>query len=62
MEIALHALLLSLTAFLTLGVVNAIRSASFQSDVVRYIQEEVEPLARRQLIRVPVQGSLCIWT
>jgi N4-gp56 family major capsid protein len=37
-----------LAAFLTLGIVNA--AASFSSDVEAYIQEEVEPLARRQLV------------
>ena len=39
-----------LAAFLTLGVVNTSTSAGFQSDVENYIQEEVEPLARRQLV------------
>jgi len=34
--------------FLTLGVVNA--AASFTADVEAFIQEEVEPLARRQLV------------
>jgi N4-gp56 family major capsid protein len=39
---------LTLGAFFTLGIVNA--AASFSADVEAYIQEEVEPLARRQLI------------
>jgi N4-gp56 family major capsid protein len=34
--------------FLTLGIVNA--ASSFASDVEAFIQEEVEPLARRQLV------------
>src|SRR6185295_16130566 len=37
-----------LCAFLTLGVVNA--AAGFTADVENFIQEEVEPLARRQLV------------
>jgi N4-gp56 family major capsid protein len=41
-------LLYLITSFLTLGVTNV--SASFQTDVVPYIQEKVEPLARRQLV------------
>src|SRR5271157_4047983 len=41
---------LSLLAFLTLGVINTSTQAGFQSDVENYIQEEVEPLARRQLV------------
>jgi N4-gp56 family major capsid protein len=40
----------SLLAFLSLGVTNTSQSAGFQSDVENYIQEEVEPLARRQLV------------
>ena len=36
--------------FLHLGVVNTSTSPGFQSDVENYIQEEVEPLARRQLV------------
>lgn len=36
--------------FLQLGVVNTSSSPGFQSDVENYIQEEVEPLARRQLV------------
>jgi len=39
-----------LSAFLTLAVTNTSTSAGFQSDVENYIQEEVEPLARRQLV------------
>ena len=39
-----------LSAFLTLGITNTSQSAGFQSDVELYIQEEVEPLARRQLV------------
>ena len=39
-----------LTSFLTLGVVNTSTSDNFQADIVPYIQEEVEPLARRQLV------------
>lgn len=39
-----------LMAFLTLGVVNTSTSDNLQADIVPYIQEEVEPLARRQLI------------
>jgi len=37
-----------LASFLTLGVVNS--SAAFQADVENYIQDEAEPLARRQLV------------
>ena len=37
-------------AFMSLGVTNTSTSAGFQSDVELYIQEEVEPLARRQLV------------
>jgi len=44
------AFLLKLMAFLTLGVVNTSTSPGFQSDIENYIQEEVEPLARRQLV------------
>jgi len=40
----------SLSAFLTLGVVNLSTSDNLQADIVPYIQEEVEPLARRQLV------------
>src|SRR6516225_10393386 len=39
-----------LAAFLQLGVTNTSQSPGFQSDVELYIQEEVEPLARRQLV------------
>ncbi len=39
-----------LAAFLALGVTNTSQSPGFQSDVENYIQEEVEPLARRQLV------------
>lgn len=39
-----------LASYLTLGVVNTSTSAGFQADVENYIQEEVEPLARRQLV------------
>ena len=39
-----------LQAFLSLGVVNTSTSPGFQSDVELFIQEEVEPLARRQLV------------
>lgn len=39
-----------LAAFLSLPVVNTSTSTGFQSDVVAFIQEEVEPLARRQLV------------
>jgi N4-gp56 family major capsid protein len=39
-----------LFAFLTLPVVNTSQGAGFQSDIENYIQEEVEPLARRQLV------------
>ena len=46
----MKALLLTLYAFLTLGVINTSQSTGFQSDVELYIQEEVEPLARRQLV------------
>jgi N4-gp56 family major capsid protein len=35
---------------MALGVVNTSTSDSFQTDIVQYIQEEVEPLARRQLV------------
>ena len=40
----------ALSSFLTLGVVNTSTSDNFQADIVPYIQEEVEPLARRQLV------------
>ena len=43
-------LLAALQAFLHLGVVNTSTSPGFQSDVELFIQEEVEPLARRQLV------------
>ena len=43
-------LLATLQAFLHLGVVNTSTSPGFQSDVELFIQEEVEPLARRQLV------------
>jgi N4-gp56 family major capsid protein len=46
----MKALLLSLLSFLSLGIVNTSTSPGMQSDVVLYIQEEVEPLARRQLV------------
>jgi N4-gp56 family major capsid protein len=36
--------------FMRLPVVNTSTSAGFQADVENYIQEEVEPLARRQLV------------
>jgi len=39
-----------LSAFLSLAVTNTSTSTGFQSDVENYIQEEVEPLARRQLV------------
>jgi N4-gp56 family major capsid protein len=39
-----------LAAYLTLGVINSSTSAGFQADVEAFIQEEVEPLARRQLV------------
>src|SRR5882672_5192964 len=39
-----------LAAFLALGVVNTATSGALSADVVPYIQEEVEPLARRQLV------------
>jgi len=39
-----------ITSFLALGVVNTSTSTGFQSDVELFIQEEVEPLARRQLV------------
>ena len=42
--------LLALLGFLQLGVVNTSTSDNFQADIVNYIQEEVEPLARRQLV------------
>jgi hypothetical protein len=47
---SMHKVFSLLSAFLTLGVVNTSTSAGFQSDVVLFIQEEVEPLARRQLV------------
>jgi N4-gp56 family major capsid protein len=40
----------TLVAFLTLGAINYSTSDNLQSDIVPYIQEEVEPLARRQLV------------
>lgn len=43
-------LLASLSAFLRLPVVNTSTQPGFQSDVENFIQEEVEPLARRQLV------------
>ncbi len=39
-----------LAGFMTLPVTNTSTSAGFQSDVVAFIQDEVEPLARRQLV------------
>src|SRR5258706_3255008 len=39
-----------LALFLTLAVTNTSTSAGFQSDVENFIQDEVEPLARRQLV------------
>jgi N4-gp56 family major capsid protein len=39
-----------LSAFVTLGVINTSTSDNLQADIVPYIQEEVEPLARRQLV------------
>lgn len=39
-----------LSAFLTLPVTNTSTSDNLQADVVAFIQEEVEPLARRQLV------------
>ncbi len=41
-------ILFLLSAFFRLGITNA--AAGFQSDVEAFIQEEVEPLARRQLV------------
>ena len=46
----MNSILLKLAAFLTLGVTNTSTSDNFQADIVNYIQEEVEPLARRQLV------------
>lgn len=46
----LSKLLALLAAFLTLGVVNTSTTDGFQSDIENYIQDEVEPLARRQLV------------
>jgi N4-gp56 family major capsid protein len=46
----MNKLFLALSSFLTLGAVNTSTSDNFQADIVNYIQEEVEPLARRQLI------------
>src|SRR4029077_11750273 len=46
----MNKLLLALQSFLTLGVVNTSTSPGFQSDVELFIQEEVEPLARRPLV------------
>jgi N4-gp56 family major capsid protein len=43
-------LLAAFQSHLTLAVVNTSQQPGFQSDVVNYIQEEVEPLARRQLV------------
>jgi N4-gp56 family major capsid protein len=40
----------TLLAFLTVAVTNTSTSSGFQADVENYIQEEVEPLARRQLV------------
>src|SRR6516162_5697332 len=39
-----------LAACFSLGVVNTSTSDNLQADVVAYIQDEVEPLARRQLV------------
>ena len=47
---SLFLFLTGLTAFFSLGLVNSSTSSGFQADVENYIQEEVEPLARRQLI------------
>jgi len=47
---SLFVFLTGLTAFFNLGLVNSSTSSGFQADVEAYIQEEVEPLARRQLI------------
>jgi N4-gp56 family major capsid protein len=44
----LKKLIYLLASFLTLGVVNT--APAFQSDVEAFIQDEVEPLARRQLV------------
>jgi hypothetical protein len=46
----MNAFLRKLSYFLTLGVTNTSTSPGFQSDVENYIQEEVEPLARRRLV------------
>lgn len=43
-------LLTGISGFFNLGLINSSTSAGFQADVEAYIQEEVEPLARRQLI------------
>src|SRR5574337_256679 len=40
----------ALLAFLRPGATNTSTSGNFQSDIVNYIQDEVEPLARRQLV------------
>lgn len=46
----MNSILLKLVALMSLGVVNSSTSDNFQADIVNYIQEEVEPLARRQLV------------
>jgi N4-gp56 family major capsid protein len=46
----MSALRLFLASLFSLGVVNTSTSTGFQADVEAYIQEEVEPLARRQLV------------
>jgi len=46
----MNALFLALLNFLTLGVINTSTSDNLQADIVPYIQEEVEPLARRYLV------------
>lgn len=47
---ALFLLLAGLNALFSLGLTNSSTSPGMQADVEAYIQEEVEPLARRQLI------------
>src|SRR5208282_4210376 len=46
----LYLILAAFQSFFGLGVVNTSTSTGFQADVEQYIQEEVEPLARRQLV------------
>ena len=50
MQTWLTSLLARFSGFLHTGVVNASTSDNFLADVIPYMQEEIEPLARRQLV------------